>query len=72
MSISITFNMPILAMELSSIVKERFFFMAGEVFFIAISSTWLCEEVGRKSRHFMCLGLSQYGSIFFDMYINAI
>lgn len=44
----------------------------GEVFFIAISSTCLCEEVGRKSRHFMCLGFSQYGSIFFDMYINAI
>jgi hypothetical protein len=42
MSISIAFNMPILAIESFNIrcVKKRFF--------IAISSTWLCEEVGRK------------------------
>jgi hypothetical protein len=33
-------------------------------FFIVISSTWLCEQVGKGSRHFMFVSASQYISFF--------
>ncbi len=54
-SISITSNIPIIATKSTiEYVKERFFF-------ITISSTWLCEQVSRKSRHFMFVSPPRYG-----------
>jgi hypothetical protein len=57
-SIFIAFNIPIIATKSTiEYVNERFFF-------IAISSTWLSEQVSRKSRHFMFVSPPQYGLIF--------
>jgi len=65
-SISITSNIPIIATKSTiKYVKERFFF-------IAISSTWLCEQVSRKSKYFMFVSPPQYSLIFFKRYMNTI
>ncbi len=64
-SISIASNIPITTTKSNiEYVKERFFF-------IAISSTWLCEQVSRKSRHFMFVSPPQYG-LNFSKCMNTI
>jgi hypothetical protein len=58
MSNFIAFNMPIIT------TKTNYDICQGDVFLIAISSTRLCEQIGRQSKHFMSVCPPQFGSIF--------